>query len=162
MLLLSVVEAATAQPFDALMRELSFEPAGLNATAIDASCKYLGGGLISTAEDLVRFGLALLDGRLVSPGGLAQMLRIHSEGGANHPPYGYGFFPGDGVLTGAFGVPLEEAEPAWWHGGSGRGGYAVLILYPNHRAAAALTTNVRASGRLVRATHTLALPFLRR
>ncbi|WP_374658993.1 serine hydrolase domain-containing protein [Inhella sp.] len=194
-LLSAVLEAAAGQPFDALMRELVFEPAGMNATAIegrplpempglpaqpvavfydrseagrfspttgiDASCKYLGGGLVSTAEDLVRFGLALLDGRLVSPAGLAQMLRVHSEGGENHPPYGYGFFPGENVLTTAFSVPVEDVEPAWWHGGSGRGGYAVLILYPKQRAAAAITTNVRASGRLVRATHTMALPFLR-
>jgi CubicO group peptidase (beta-lactamase class C family) len=162
-LLSAVLEAAAGQPFDQLMRERFFQPAGMSATAIegrpvaghesasfydrsdvgefsptagiDASCKYLGGGLVSTAEDLVRFGLALLDGRLVSAESLAQMLSIHSAGSATHPPYGYGFFPGDGVLNTAFGIPLQDMEPAWWHGGSGRGGYAALILYPQQRSA---------------------------
>lgn len=189
-LLSAVLEAAAGRPFDALLSERILEPAGMSATAIEgrsvsegelavfydrsdaggfaptvgvnASCKYLGGGLVSTAEDLVRFGLALLNGRLLSGEALKEMLRIHSEGGADLPPYGYGFFPGDKVLTSAFGVAPQDTEPAWWHGGSGRGGYAVLILYPEHHAAAALTTNIRASGRLVRATHYLALPFLRR
>jgi len=187
-LLSAVLEAADGRPFDVLMRERVFKPAGMTSTAIeggptarvnvaafydrdergnfsetvgiDASCKFLGGGFISTAEDLVRFGLALVDGRLVSAGSLQQMLRIHSAGGGNAPPYGYGFIPGD-ALVDTFGVAIEDFVPNWWHGGNGRGGYSVLIIYPDRRAAAAITTNVRASGRLVRATHMLALPFLR-
>lgn len=188
-LLSAVLEAAAGQPFDALVRERVFKPAGMTATAIegrpvtgndvatfydrsdagvfspttgiDASCKFFGGGLVSTAEDMVRFGLALVNGRLVSRASLAQMLTIHSDGdGGSHPPYGYGFFPGDNVLT-AMGVPADDYVHAWWHGGNGRGGYSVLILYPERRAAAAITTNVKATGRLVRATHAIALPFLR-
>lgn len=188
-LLSAVVEAAAGQTFDEFVRERIFKPAGMVATAIEgrpmaddevatfydrseagdfsptvgvnASCKFFGGGLVSTAEDLVRFGLALVDGRLVGSASLAQMLTIHSDGdGGSHPPYGYGFFPGDNVLT-AMGVPAEDYVHAWWHGGNGRGGYSVLILYPERHAAAAIVTNVKATGRLVRATHALALPFLR-
>ena len=187
-LLSAVLEAASGQPFDVFVRERIFEPAGMTATAIegrpsdgfdvatfydrndagefsptagiDASCKYFGGGMLSTAEDMVRFGLALVEGRLVKPSSLQQMLTIHSEGGGNYPPYGYGFIPGESLTT-TFEVPLEDYVPGWWHGGNGRGGYSVLIIYPERRAAAAITTNVRAGGRLVRATHLLALPFLR-
>lgn len=187
-LLSAVVEAAAGQPFDVFVRERIFEPAGMTATAIegrrldgfdvasfydrddagefsltagiDASCKFFGGGLVSTAEDMVRFGLALVNGKLVKSSSLHQMLTVHSEGGGNYPPYGYGFIPGDGLTT-TFEVPLEDYVPNWWHGGNGRGGYSVLMIYPERRAAAAITTNVRASGRLVRATHMLALPFLR-
>lgn len=188
-LLSAVLEAAAGQPFDELVHYTIFKPAGMTATAIegrpipghdvaafydrsdagafsptagvDASCKFFGGGLVSTAEDMVRFGLALVNGRLVSQASLQQMLSIHSEGGGNYPPYGYGFIPGDGLTT-TFGVPAEDFVPNWWHGGNGRGGYSVLIIYPERRAAAAIATNVRASGRLVRATHSLALPFLRK
>lgn len=187
-LLSAVIEAAAGKPFDVFVRERIFEPAGMSATAIegrpvrgfdvasfydrddagrfsptvgiDASCKFFGGGLVSTAEDMVRFGLALVNGKLVGRSSLQQMLTVHSEGGGNYPPYGYGFFPGDGLTT-TFEVPLEDYVPNWWHGGNGRGGYSVLMIYPERRAAAAIATNVRASGRLVRATHMLALPFLR-
>jgi serine beta-lactamase-like protein LACTB len=161
-LLSAVLEAADGRPFDVLMRERIFKPAGMTSAAMEGrpTARVNGGGFISTAEDLVRFGLALVDGRLVSAGSLQQMLRIHSAGGGNAPPYGYGFIPGD-ALVDTFGVAIEDFVPNWWHGGNGRGGYSVLIIYPDHRAAAAITTNVRASGRLVRATHMLALPFLR-
>jgi serine beta-lactamase-like protein LACTB len=187
-LLSAVVEAAARQPFDDFVRERIFEPAGMTATAIegrpldgfdvasfydrddagefsltagiDASCKFFGGGLVSTAEDMVRFGLALVNGKLVKASSLHQMLTVHSEGGGNYPPYGYGFIPGDGLTT-TFEVPLEDYVPNWWHGGNGRGGYSVLMIYPERRSAAAIATNVRASGRLVRATHMLAVPFLR-
>lgn len=188
-LLSAVVEAASGQDFDTFVRERIFEPAGMTATAIegrptpsgygvatfydrddagvftpaagvDASCKFFGGGLISTAEDMVRFGLALVDGQLVSPASLEQMLTVHSPGGGNYPHYGYGFIPGDSLMD-TFEVPPEDYVPSWWHGGNGRGGYSVLILYPGRHAAAAIVTNVRASGRLVGATHWMALPFLR-
>lgn len=188
-LLTAVLEAAAGQPFEVLLREQVLKPAGMVATALEghpaagadqsmfydrseagdfspthgihSSCKFFGGGLVSTAEDLVRFGLALVNGRLISPASLAQMLTIHSaDGNGSQPPYGFGFFSGDQVLT-HLGVSLEDYVPAWWHGGNGRGGYSVLIIYPERRAAAAVTTNVRASGRLVGATHALALPFLR-
>lgn len=188
-LLSAVIEAAAGQPFDQFAQERVFTPAGMTATAIegrpvdgyevatfydrndagefsptagvDASCKYFGGGLVSTAEDMVRFGLALVNGRLVSQKALSQMLTIHSDGdGGSHPPYGYGFFPGDNVLT-TIGVPVADYLPSWWHGGNGRGGYSVLIIYPERHAAVALVTNVKATGRLIRATHALALPFLR-
>lgn len=188
-LLSAVLESAAGKPFDIFVRERIFEPAGMSATAIegrplsgydlaqfydrsdagefspttgiDSSCKFLGGGLLSTAEDMVRFGLALVNGRLVKPATLAEMLTVHSEGGGNYPPYGYGFIPGDGLTT-TFGVSPEDFVPNWWHGGNGRGGYSVLIIYPERHAAVAITTNVRAAGRLVRATHMLALPFLKR
>jgi CubicO group peptidase (beta-lactamase class C family) len=188
-LLSAVLEAAAGQPFDEFVRERVFKPARMTATAIegrpvtgndvatfydrsdagvfspttgiDASCKFFGGGLVSTAEDMVRFGLALVNGRLVSQATLTEMLTIHSDGdGGGHPPYGYGFFPGDNVLT-TLGVPADDYVHAWWHGGNGRGGYSVLILFPERHAAAAITTNVKATGRLIRATHALALPFLR-
>lgn len=187
-LLSAVAEAAAGQPFDVFVRERIFKPAGMTATAIegrplsgftvasfydrnesgefspttgiDASCKFFGGGLVTTAEDMVRFGLALVDGKLIQASSLKQMLTVHSEGGGSYPPYGYGFIPGDALMS-TFEVPPEDYVPSWWHGGNGRGGYSVLMIYPEKHAAAAIVTNVRASGRLVRATHLLALPFLR-
>jgi len=44
-----------------------------NAALHDTSMKRAGGGLLSTARDLVRFAIAVMDGRLVKPETLAQM-----------------------------------------------------------------------------------------
>ena len=46
---------------------------GREAWANDLSYAYAAGGMLSTAEDLVRFGVALNHARLVNRGSLAQM-----------------------------------------------------------------------------------------
>ena len=44
-----------------------------NAALMDSSYKIPGGGYVSTAEDLVRFAQALLDGKLLKPSTVAEM-----------------------------------------------------------------------------------------
>jgi CubicO group peptidase (beta-lactamase class C family) len=105
------VEGAAGQPFAAALRELVFEPAGmastqpeslrrlvarrasgyargragelLNSALSDVSYKVPGGGLVGTAPDVARFGLALLSGRLLALPELERMLapqRLRSGG----------------------------------------------------------------------------------
>lgn len=47
-----------------------------NAVAEDVSYKFAGGGMISTDEDLCRFGIALNSGRLLKPASLTEMYRL--------------------------------------------------------------------------------------
>jgi CubicO group peptidase (beta-lactamase class C family) len=99
-LLAGVPETALGVPLETYLREEVFEPAGLTQTHLeyaerivphrargyvreagelfnveyaDLSAKWLGGGMISSAEDLVRYGVALARGSLVSPESLRLM-----------------------------------------------------------------------------------------
>ena len=93
-LISAVIEGASGEPFLAFMQKRVFAPAGMthtaaddptpivpgrarfytrddstgavrNAAYVDNSYKWAGGGFLSTAEDLVAFGNALLEGRLL-------------------------------------------------------------------------------------------------
>ena len=63
-----------------------------NAGLMDSSYKIPGGGYVTTAEDLVRFAQALMDGKIVKPGTLAQMWTPERiRGGGKASTYGLGF-----------------------------------------------------------------------
>ena len=65
---------------------------------MDSSYKIPGGGLVSTAEDLVTFGAALTDGKLVKPETLKLMWTPSQKPmveGGKPATYGLGF----GVMT---------------------------------------------------------------
>jgi CubicO group peptidase (beta-lactamase class C family) len=99
-LLQGVVETASGLGFEEYLRQRVWDPAGRASTrldvagrvvphrargyemkggapaatgAVDVSYKYASGGMLSTAEDLVRLGIALNDGKLLGPAARAQM-----------------------------------------------------------------------------------------
>jgi CubicO group peptidase (beta-lactamase class C family) len=121
-----LAERATGVEFYELVRTLVCEPAGMVDTAFlrsdelpgRAALGYLSmdglrtnvlhlpvrgtgdGGVYSTAADLSAFWDALLAGRIVSPGRLADMVRPHSDWPEESRRYGLGFHlhaTGDGV-----------------------------------------------------------------
>jgi len=104
-LLHAIVEAASGESFEDYLTRHVWRPAGMsdtrfdipsrivprrgkgyernpktglleNAVAEDVSYKFAGGGVISTDEDLCRFGSALNAGRLLKPASLAEMYRL--------------------------------------------------------------------------------------
>ena len=99
-LLEGVIETASGVALEAYLKENIFKPAGLtqtsleyperivphrsrfyertkgelrNAPYVDNSIKWIGGGLISSAEDLIRYNVALNQGRLIGPESLKLM-----------------------------------------------------------------------------------------
>ena len=64
-----------------------------NAPLADLSSKYAGGGIISTIEDLLKFGEALLNNKLISKTTLDSMLRptVLPSGQVINYGFGLGF-----------------------------------------------------------------------
>ncbi len=138
-----VIEAVTGEPFAAYLQAHVFAPAALTATRfcdadalipgrargytstpdedalINAELADLsqyggGGGLCSTAGDLVRFWIALRAGRLVSPASLSLMQGPHALGDGTPTFYGYGLFTtrfrGQQAIGHSGGVPGFSAQ----------------------------------------------------
>jgi CubicO group peptidase (beta-lactamase class C family) len=102
----------------------------------DNTCLQGAAALLSTPSDVVRFGAAMLDGRLIRAGTL-DMLRtpLEIESGES-TGYGLGWFVrsaplGPGANTTIFG-----------HGGSSAGGFTSFMTLPEHGIVVAVTTNV--------------------
>jgi len=116
-LLAYIVERATSRPFPAVMRELVFEPAGMDRTGYyrldmpppDAAIGYIphdggwrsnvysipivgggDGGCLSNGRDMHRFWRALAGGILLEPGTVDLMLSIHAEDTGERERYGLG------------------------------------------------------------------------
>lgn len=105
----------------------------LNAGLMDSSYKIPGGGLVSTAEDLVRFGIALMDGKLLKPATLTTMWTPSGrpQMGTDKPaPYGMGF-----------GVWTIDGEQHIAHTGGQQGTNTDMSLIPKRRLAVAVMAN---------------------
>lgn len=120
MVLALVAERASGRDFHELVRTEVVDRAALTGSAFlrsddlpgDAALGYLDedgdrtnvlhlpvrgngdGGMYFTADDLHRFWNALLDGRIVSPGTLAEMIRPRFDVPSEHKRYGMGFWLG--------------------------------------------------------------------
>ena len=180
-LLAAVMESATSMAFPALIRREILEPAKMTATwaedsnetasapradyhdgqdgrvtiapFVDNSYKWAGGGYVATAPDLVRFGQALLDGRLVRADTWARMqapqngdpqvparfgigLAIHwleRMKAARPEPYDAAFFEQlEGALRGARIVG---------HSGGSVGAAAFLLIVPERQIVVGALSN---------------------
>jgi CubicO group peptidase (beta-lactamase class C family) len=112
-LMQGLVETVSGLSFEAYLRQFIWAPAGMLATALDVqsrvvvgrsrgysfnqetqqveqgddedvSYKYAGGGILSTDEDLVRFGHALNSGKLLNKKTLAEMYRPQPTAGSTY------------------------------------------------------------------------------
>jgi serine beta-lactamase-like protein LACTB len=161
-LLGAVLEAAAGQPFPELLRREVLSPLGLRQTAlepsgrlserqaqsyskdsagyqlspvVDLSDRWPSGGIVSTAEDLAKFGLGVF-----TSGYLPDSVRAL-------------FFTSQRTTSGS----LTQVGLGWriardslgrqylHHGGSSMGGRAFLLVYPKERIAVALLANTEAN-----------------
>ena len=148
-----------------------WRPTSSYETPIDASCKFGGGGFVSTSEDLARFGQALMDGTLLSAAGVTQLTEIVTEGTDQEPGYGLGFFDGETWLGSLSRYVLRENirdtvpplpdTDVWFHGGSAAGGYSLLFVYPEYDLVAALAATNALGGNLAMLDlHGIAMQFV--
>jgi CubicO group peptidase (beta-lactamase class C family) len=92
-----------------------------NAAFMNSSYKIPGGGLVSTAGDLARFGAALQSGQLVRPESFTQMATPVRTTDGKLQPYGYGLI---------IGTLPNLRNGVVWHGGVQQGVTTMLFLYP--------------------------------
>ncbi len=110
----------------------------------NSSYKWPGGGLLSTATDLVRFGQALLADDIVPAEVRSVMFtpRLLRSGAENPMRYGLGW------RVTAIRDPADTTRrlTAVYHGGSGIGAESALVLIPASRVAVAITGNASTGG----------------
>jgi serine beta-lactamase-like protein LACTB, mitochondrial len=103
-----------------------------NAPYVDNSYKWAGGGFLSTAEDLVRFGSALLQPGILNAQSLKTMFTSQKTSAGEETGYGIGWGIGK----------TPSGKPFYEHSGGSVGGRSQLIVYPDSRVVVALVTNL--------------------
>ena len=157
-LLGSVVEAASGMKFMDYLKANIFQPAGLtairddnsntivpnrtrfyrrspkgeieNAGLADTSNKIPGGGLVSTAEDLVKFALALRRGALLQPKTVEMMFTPQKTRDGAETRYGLGW------VTAPVGGPRSIS-----HSGGQQGCRTLLTMFPDRDVVVAVMAN---------------------
>lgn len=102
-----------------------------NCALADSSNKIPGGGLVSTTEDLVRFGAALERGELLEPRGVEEMFTSQKTRDGKLTQYGLGW-------------KLFESGGKKWagHGGAQPGFSTMLLVLPGESVAVVLMANL--------------------
>jgi len=155
-----VVEKASGKSFREYLREEIFRPAGMTAAdlefleeplanrchqyiraadtfvtapQVDLSCKWAGGGIVGTADDLVRFCIALDREKLLRPKTLAQMYQPGALSDGSRTDYGLGWR-----------VRKDKQGRLWvGHSGGATGGTTYLLQNLEGKVAVALLTNAQ-------------------
>lgn len=159
-LLSAVVANACGQDFVSCLAEKVFRPAGMTSTvlddprspaprlsasyergwfgmlaaapAADNTCKWGAGGFVSTAEDLARFGMALLRGDLLRRESTVLLFSPQKTSSGESTGYGLGWQVG--VDAGGRRRLVQSGRTA--------GGRSVLVLVPEARLTVAVLANV--------------------
>jgi len=158
-LLSAAIEAASGEPFLDTEQRLVFRPLGLlhttadqpaqiieqrarfysgakgkpkeNAPYVDNSYKWAGGGFLSTTEDLVRFGSALLKPGFLKAESLALLFTPQKTKDGTATGYGMGWFIGKS----------DSGQKIYSHSGGSVGGSSELIVYPDTHLVVAFICN---------------------
>ena len=108
-----------------------------DANDADNSCIQGAGALLSTPSDVVRFGLAILGGRLLRSETLNTLRTPLELESGKSTGYGLGWF----VRSAPFG-PEATTATVFGHSGTSVGGYTSFMTLPEHGIVVAVTTNV--------------------
>ena len=161
-LLAAVIENVSNLSFGEYLKKNIFEPAGMsssklemqaelvnnrargyvntmdslkNAPLADLSFKYPGGGILSTIEDLLKLGNALLENKLISKASLEAMCTPAVLNNGEKLGYGLGMGFGIDTLMGKF----------YGHAGGGTGFSSHFVVFPDSNAVFAFLINTRSS-----------------
>lgn len=103
-----------------------------NCTLHDTSMKIPGGGLLSTAADLVKFATVINTGSLLSDDSRTAMWTAQQTSDGKQTNYGLGWSVGK-----------KSNQNAVWHGGSQSGTSTMLLLYPESGTCVAIMSNLQ-------------------
>ena len=109
----------------------SFALSDPEAVVADAKWAFAAGGLLSTATDLMKWSLALMDGKILKPESLKLMTEARRLADGSDSGYGCGLF----VSIDASGVE------SWEHGGATSGFLAENLMIPATRSAIVVLSN---------------------
>lgn len=112
--------------------DLNDEDKLLNAPYVDNSYKWAGGGYLSTAEDLVRFGDAMLQGEILEPETIEILFASLETTDGEATNYGLGWRTGTD----------EEDRRTVGHSGGSVGGTTRFVIYPEEHVVVALISNL--------------------
>jgi serine beta-lactamase-like protein LACTB len=104
----------------------------LNAPRVDNSYKWAGGGFLSTAEDLVTYGSALLRPGFLRAETLRLLFASQQTTAGEETGYGVGWFIGKDA----------SGRPVYFHGGGSVGGTSQLLIFPQEGLVVAIVTNM--------------------
>jgi len=175
-LISAVVEGASGRPFLNYIQEEVFDPAGMHHSfpddvfmrdlprvafyddingenvlcpQVDNSLKWAGGGFISTAEDLVRFGIAILDHTLINDETTQLFWTPATLSNGNKTNYGIGWA-----------TSTDKRGRTWvGHAGGSVGGTSMFLMYPDAELIVVVLVN-RTQGRAQELAFTVADQFL--
>ena len=99
---------------------------------MDNSNKWSGGGFLSTASDLVRYGFAYLGGDLLRPETIDVLWTSQHTLDGERTNYGIGWREN-----------LESGRRVISHTGGAVGGTTVLVIYPEEGVVVAILTNIQ-------------------
>ncbi len=122
-------------PFAA--RDPSFGVEGAIRKDAENTCIQGAGALLSTPTDVVRFGLAMLEGRLLRAETFGMLRTPLEPRSGESTGYGLGWFVRE-ISIG----PGSEPTTVFGHEGSSVGGTTSLVILPEHGIVIAATTNV--------------------
>jgi serine beta-lactamase-like protein LACTB, mitochondrial len=156
----AVIEAASGENFLSYMQGHVFTPLGLvhttadqnrqiveerarfyelpkdgsveNAPYVDNSYKWAGGGFLSTAEDLTRFGSAMLQAGLLNAQSLKTMFASQKTTAGEETGYGIGWGIGKS----------PSGQLTYQHSGGAVGGTSLLVVYPESGVVVAIIANL--------------------
>ena len=127
-----VLSQETFEQLPASVRSFATPGEVYNADLHDTSMKIAGGGLLSTAEDLVRFGIALNTGALLPKTAVERMWTEQKTSDGKATGYGLGF----GVF------PAQDGIRRISHSGNQAGAASFLVILPEVGVTYAIMTNL--------------------
>lgn len=111
---------------------------GRPAPPDDVSYKYPSGGLLSTADDLVRYGNSLLASDFFKPSLTRLLFTSQTTRDGQPTRYGLGWNVGTN----------KNGHRVYWHDGAVLGGGGFLVLYPDDKLVFAFLANSRQGSQL--------------
>uniref|UniRef100_A0A7S1KTU5 Beta-lactamase-related domain-containing protein n=1 Tax=Percolomonas cosmopolitus TaxID=63605 RepID=A0A7S1KTU5_9EUKA len=127
-----------------------------NAPYVDNSNKFAGGGFMSTAKDIAKFGYQTICGDFLSKQTQKMMLTPQKQNDGTATPYGIGW-----SLPVREDIDLERMSGRFCakHSGGASGGTSMLYVLPEQKIAVAVIVNLQGVNRIAELAEKIAMQF---